>query len=254
MGEHRFYAVASINVYSGGLNIVEGYEDAIQILYERLVRMVESRMDVTMFQCLHFELPDLEILRVFRPEVFKHSYEGDLVRLCHVVGDRLECAIGFESWVFEQISINRGYLVGLADLHGNVIVRPYDGLHPVPPIDDREEWCWILCALERFQESCVILSGFLEDMFRSENVPSNSILRHEQSPLCIRTLAPKEGSIEDQNGRFVRGYVGTYMDSSKVISHYLQHCGYLPMDCTLGTVKILCDFREGLFPDRVLDE
>lgn len=49
MGEYGFYAVASINVYSGGLNIVEGYEDTIQILYERLVRMVESRMDVTMF-------------------------------------------------------------------------------------------------------------------------------------------------------------------------------------------------------------
>lgn len=170
------------------------------------------------------------------------------------MGDRLECAIRFESWVFEQISIDRGYLVGLADLHGNVIVRPYDGLHPVSPIDDCEVWRWIPCVLHCSYESYVILSGFLEDMFRSENVPGNSILRHEQSPLGIRTLAPKEGSIEDENGRFVRGYVGTYMDSSKVISHYLQHCGYLPMDRTLGTVKILCDFREGLFPDRVLDE
>lgn len=174
---------------------------------------MKSRMSTFVFKCL--------VIKYFRPKIFfvvltksfEHPNKGYFVSSHHIMGDALELPMRFESWMFEKIPIGCGNFVRLADLYWNIIEIVNDRLYSISSINHGKMRLWISFLLHCPKKVPIVFCGFLEDMFRCENIPSDSILCYENSPLCFWTLLSKEGRIKNENRMDVSWQIASYPSS-----------------------------------------
>lgn len=164
MREFTLNPIASIDILIDCLKEIQRDKYSIDIPHKRVVRFVESRMGSFVSERLRIEGSRLEISLVVLSKYLKHPDKCRLVCSGHIVGDSLEFAMRFESWMFEEIPVNRSNLVRLADLYGDMKDVINNGFYSVSSINHGEARRVSRC-LESPKHCAVVFEGFLEDVF-----------------------------------------------------------------------------------------
>lgn len=143
-------------------------------------------MDILIFESfsVQFLLPEVIIIPVSK--LFELPKESSLLCIYHSMCYLLEFFVRLNSWVFEEVSIYSGYLMCLAELYWcTAVVFVYGCIYPISSINHSKVRVWISSMRQIMKEYFIILFCFLEDMFGCENISSNAIYGHKESPLAI---------------------------------------------------------------------
>lgn len=211
-------------------------------------------MSSFMFQGLVIKYSCFEICTIGFPERLKHPDEGWLVCTDHITCYFLKLPVGFDPGIFQKISMNCGNLMGLANLHRNMIEVLNCSFHPISPIHHRKKRNGIPCLFHRTKKYFVVFYPLLDNILCSEDFFSYSILSYENSPLRIRTLATKEGCVKNENRRITRMDVFTDFQSCNRFLFSFEDIGHSPVNRFLRYSDFLGNLCKCLFTNRVQGE
>ena len=180
--------------------------------------MKKSWMNITISESLCIKFSDFKILDVLLFEFFQPPNECYFVCSRHIMSNSLQLSIWFNSWMFQEISIDSCNLVRLTNLNRNIVEITNDSFYSVSSVNHCKMRFWISFLLHGSKKDSIVFQCFLEDVFRCKNIPSDSILSYEYSPLSKRAFLSEKCCIENENWGGIFWKVG--IESKFHISFY----------------------------------
>ncbi len=160
MREYTFYSITGINdwilevwmVLLYCLDEIKTDEDLIYVPHERVIGVMKSWMDISLFQCSYIQFLFPEVCIVLLSKFLELPEKCSLICMDHSMSNLFEKFIGFYSRILQEISVYGSYLMCLAYLYWKImVVFLYSLGNTISSINHGKERRWVSSMREIIQ-------------------------------------------------------------------------------------------------------